>query len=98
MKAAKVRQPLCEVVLKNDPQITKELEEVLLDEVNIKSLRVEASLSKEVELNLELTGELINEGKYRELVRLIQGLRQELNYSPNDFVDLSIAKAEENDF
>ncbi len=98
MKAAKVRQPLCEVVLKNDPQITKELEEVLLDEVNIKSLRVEASLSKEVELNLELTGELINEGKYRELVRLIQGLRQELNYSPNDFVDLSITKAEENDF
>lgn len=51
-----------------------------------------------MELNLELTDELINEGKYRELVRLIQGLRQELNYSPNDFVDLSIAKVEESDF
>jgi hypothetical protein len=49
-------------------------------------------------LDVSLTLELINEGKYRELVRLIQDLRQELNYSPNDLIDLAIVKHNDNEF
>lgn len=86
----KVRQPLNEVKFKTDAKLTEELYSILKDEVNVKNIRVDESITNEIELDLVLTPELINEGKYRELVRAIQDLRQEFNFSPNDLIDISI--------
>jgi hypothetical protein len=70
----------------------------LKDEVNVKNVEFDSNIENDMELDITLTEELVNEGKYRELIRLIQDLRQESNYSPNDIIDLAIVIQDKNDF
>lgn len=97
-KAVKVRQPLNALKIKKEMNILDGILDILKDEINVKNVLFDPSINDEMELDLNLTPELINEGKYRELIRLIQDLRQELGYSPNDLVDLSITNISEDDF
>jgi hypothetical protein len=64
--------------------------EILKDEINVKEILFSEKINEDMNLDINLTTELINEGKYRELVRLIQGVRQEAKCNPNDVMDLSI--------
>ncbi|MDD4784714.1 MAG: DUF5915 domain-containing protein [Candidatus Paceibacterota bacterium] len=97
-KAIKVRQPLKALIVKNKMEINEQLLDILKDEINVKEIIFDDSITGEMDLDTNLTEELINEGKYRELVRLIQDLRQELKYSPNDLIDLAIIQNDNNDF
>jgi len=70
----KVRQPL--LSLEVDRKFTKEISEIIKDEVNVK----EVKQGKEIKLDTEITPELKQEGLSREIVRQIQNLRKKADY------------------
>ncbi len=77
-KAIPVRQPLSKVTIHSDrKKISSELETLLCEEVNIKSV-VWGSIKKEVQIVLDttITPDLKAEGDMRELIRAVQNLRK----------------------
>jgi len=85
----KIRQPLSSISLKKKINLSKNMKTILLDEINIKKILFNPKQKDEIVLDKKLTNELIEEGQYRELVRTIQGIRQELNLVPKDKIILS---------
>lgn len=81
-----VRQPLSKLTIKES--LAKEYEQILLDEINVKELIVDASLSEACVLDTALTEELIEEGDVRNLMRAIQDARKEKGLTPKDVVVL----------
>jgi isoleucyl-tRNA synthetase len=87
----KVRQPLAKLIIKAGvPEITKELQEIIKDEVNVKEVIVDANLTTPISLDTELTVELRQEGEVRELIRQIQDWRKETGLQPNQRVAVAI--------
>ncbi|MEK7542734.1 MAG: class I tRNA ligase family protein [Patescibacteria group bacterium] len=93
----KVRQPLATLKIKNQSasrrtkiKITSELLEVLADEVNVKKVVVDSNIKDEIELDTNVTIELREEGLVRELVRMIQDLRQSAKLEPKDKIVVMI--------
>lgn len=83
----KVRQPLRSVIVGQAEHLTYlvELEEIILNELNVKQVvwkPDDVSVAR-VELELTLTPELIAEGEARELIRTIQGMRKEAGLQVN---------------
>ncbi len=73
----KVRQPLANVAVTAPSKPEDNLLAVLLEEVNVKTVKWTVGSDLTVNLNTELTPELEAEGKARELIRSIQKLRKE---------------------
>jgi isoleucyl-tRNA synthetase len=92
----KVRQPLAGMVLKNNILKGKDnLLSIVLDEVNVKSVTFNINVNdpsavSDVLLDTDLTPELIQEGKFRELVRNVQELRKTTGLTPDDTVIATI--------
>ncbi len=84
----KIRQPLSELRIKNN-ELSKDYFELIKDEVNVKNVLSDRTLSEEVKLLTELTPELIEEGKVREIIRNIQETRKEKNLKPTDQMEFS---------
>lgn len=82
----KVRQPLRELRVKNKEPRNKALLEVLQDEVNVKKIVFDSKLKEEIWLDTEITHKLKEEGWFRELVRLTQGLRQDAGLEPKNII------------
>ena len=81
----KVRQPLSEIKIKgNVLKGSGDLLEVLKEEINVKRVLHEPKLKEEVWLNTEITHELREEGWLRDLVRIIQQMRQDGKFEPKD--------------
>jgi isoleucyl-tRNA synthetase len=78
----RVRQPLAGASVPGPP-LEPELEAIVLDELNLKSLRYHQH-DHQVELDTALTPELRAEGLGRELVRRIQGMRKEAGFNVED--------------
>jgi len=74
----KVRQPLPS--LEVDCEFTKEISEIIKDEVNVKKM----VLGKNIKLDTNITSELKQEGLSREIVRQIQSLRKKADYNLDD--------------
>lgn len=76
----KVRQPLAKAVVTGARQPSAALADVLKDEINVKLITWRANKSNtsklEVELDTQLTPDLVAEGEARELIRNIQKLRK----------------------
>lgn len=88
----KVRQPLSKMWIKNlRLQANSDLSDILKDEVNVKEVVFDPSLESEVELDTTVTPALKEEGTLREVVRSVQGLRQDAGLRPKDEVVLMIA-------
>jgi isoleucyl-tRNA synthetase len=81
----KVRQPLTKVYLENIP--SKEMIEVVKEELNVK----EVGLGDELSLDLELTPELKKEGLMREVVRVIQSARKNAELNVDDRIKLRLS-------
>lgn len=81
----KVRQPLTKVYLENIP--SKEMIEVVKEELNVK----EVGLGDELSLDLELTPELKKEGLMREVVRVIQSARKKAELNVDDRIKLNLS-------
>jgi len=77
-----VKQPLNSLST-TTPKLPSELEDLVKDEVNIKNIEWLDNKEKGVEIKLdtEITKELEEEAKARELIRKIQGVRKKMNMS-----------------
>ncbi len=88
----KVRQPLALATLNsvkydsvlNDENYLKEIKE----EVNIREIKTGKNSEKLCELDTNITEDLKVEGTYRELVRMIQDKRKEMNLKVSDTVEI----------
>ena len=93
----KVRQPLNELRIKNK-KLGKEYLDLIRDELNVKNIVVNSNLEQEVELDIELTPELIEEGKLRDAIRSIQDTRKERGLKPNEKMKYVLSAGEEDFF
>ena len=81
----KVRQPLAEYVYEGEP-LDEYYEQIIADEVNVKSVRV----GEKSYLDKHLTEELLEEGFIRELIRFVQAARKKAGLEVDDRIKLSI--------
>ena len=86
----KVRQPLGNLKINTPVEISQSGIDIIRDEVNIKNISIAIAKELSVELDLALTPELIIEGKVREYIRAIQGLRKNAGCQYNDIVNIYI--------
>jgi len=91
-KKIKVRQPLAKLEINTKKLSIKDTEfiELIKDEVNVKGVSINLQLKGEIELDTVITKELREEGLMRDLVRMVQDLRQEGGCVPKDRVYLMI--------
>lgn len=88
-KQIKVRQPLGKVMVKSPLKLSL-YHELLCEELNVK--RVEESEAKEmnVELDTDMTPELLSEGEAREIVRQIQDERKKIGTNLDQKIVVSL--------
>jgi isoleucyl-tRNA synthetase len=84
-----VRQPLAALKVKSQLSIfigplSGQLLDLVKDEVNVKTVVVDAAIEKDVELDLDITPALKQEGEFRELIRKVQDMRKEKGLSVGD--------------
>jgi isoleucyl-tRNA synthetase len=88
-KGIKVRQPLASLKLKtNSYKLTAEFLDIIADEVNVKEVIYDSKMSNDIELDINITQELRQEGLMREFVRQIQSLRKNANLTPSDKIEI----------
>ncbi|HYF10265.1 MAG TPA: class I tRNA ligase family protein, partial [Candidatus Paceibacterota bacterium] len=95
-KGMKVRQPLAllrvpALAFSNDADRAY-AEDILRDEVNVKSVEFSKDLEGRVELDTALTPELEEEGRAREFMRAVQDFRKKLKLEPNDRITLTLSE------
>ncbi|MEO8691819.1 MAG: isoleucine--tRNA ligase [Candidatus Saccharimonas sp.] len=86
----KVRQPLACVTV---PSLGKyiDFESILLEELNVKAVKV----GEEVTLDDKITPELKREGQAREVIRHVQSARKSANLNIDDRIDLTIETSDD---
>jgi isoleucyl-tRNA synthetase len=93
----KVRQPLSMLKIKNK-ELGEEYLEIIKDELNVKAVVVDEKIEGEVELDTNLTPELVEEGKMRDAVRAIQEWRKEQGLNPGEKAKYEIPVGQEDLF
>jgi isoleucyl-tRNA synthetase len=88
----KVRQPLLLVKIKNE--IKENILDLIKEEINVKEIIVDKGINNEIELSLEITPELKEEGLVRDIVRHIQQMRKEQGFVPKDKIIVHYQKSE----
>jgi isoleucyl-tRNA synthetase len=83
----KVRQPLAGAIVPG-PRLDAELEAIVLDELNLKSIAYGPAEGREVTLDTDITPELRLEGLARDLVRRIQDARKQAGFNIEDRIEL----------
>ncbi len=84
-----VRQPLASLKIKNT-KLGEEYLELIKDEINVKEIVFDSSITNDVELDIGISAELKEEGNYREFVRALQDMRKKMGLTPSDVITLSI--------
>jgi len=90
----KVRQPLAKLEIKNF-DLGDEYIDLIKDELNVKEVTRNKKLEGEVNLDLEITPELKQEGQYREFSRALQDMRKKMDMKPNQEAEVVIETGEE---
>ncbi|MCL6500933.1 MAG: isoleucine--tRNA ligase [Candidatus Pacearchaeota archaeon] len=87
-----VRWPLSSLKVKSDKKLklSKELQEIIARQVNVKKIVFTEGKSLEVELDTKLTPELESEGYAREMTRLIQETRKKAGLKKEQKIALAI--------
>ena len=92
--AIKVRQPLSRVTLMPSIELLEDhrsvLEEIVKEEVNVKTVVFGRGDSKEVILDIEMSPELKQEGLMREIIRNVQKARKDAGLEVDDRIHLVI--------
>lgn len=83
-----VRQPLSKLSVKT--KLPNTHIDIIKDEVNVKEVAIDPSITEEVMLDTNITPELKEEGIVRELIRAIQDMRKESGLTIQDRVSLVI--------
>ncbi len=84
----KVRQPLA--ILRTNIELEPVYAVIVAEEINVKKIVYDASLTERVALDTTITSELKAEGNARELMRAIQDARKEMGLTPEDKVTLVV--------
>ncbi len=84
-----LKQPLLEVKL-HGYDVSKEHEEIILEELNVKKVTLVRSEEKKIKLNTAITPDLEAEGIAREITRNIQAARKKANLVKEDLIELEI--------
>jgi isoleucyl-tRNA synthetase len=87
-----VKQPLSKLFVK-EYSLDLKYGDLVKDELNVKEVVESKTITELVELNTEITSELKQEGDYRELVRMIQGIRKEKGLTPSDVIELTLPES-----
>ena len=85
-----VRQPLTKIEVK-DYEFSDKYIELIKDELNVKEVVYNVSISDEVVLDTKITSELKAEGEYRDFMRELQDTRKRLGLAPGDKMVMSVA-------
>ncbi len=80
----KVRQPLSSLTLTSKTTLPEDLKQVICQEVNVKELIEKAGVELKVELDLNITEDLKQEGEAREIIRKIQQERKKLGMTRDE--------------
>lgn len=86
----KLRQPLASVEYSSSEKLPDDLEEIVKEELNVKSVEFKKASEPSVVLDTNLTEDLKKEGEAREIIRNIQKLRKEQNLTLNDAIELTL--------
>ncbi len=93
-----VRWPLSEVMIHTkNVKAVKNLDDLIRRQVNIKKIIVKESKEEKIELNKQLSPELLKEGYTRELIRRIQDLRKKSNLKKEDKIEINIKSSQDFD-
>jgi isoleucyl-tRNA synthetase len=87
----KVRQPLASLMVRDLQVKDKELLSILADEINVKAIKKDNKLEEDVVLDTKITPALEKEGWVRDLVRSVQGLRQDAGLRPHDKINIFLS-------
>jgi isoleucyl-tRNA synthetase len=90
----KVRQALTSLKVKDLKINKKEIINLIKDEVNVKEVISDKSINEAVELDINITPELKEEGEVREIIRQIQQIRKEMKLVPEDTISVLYQKSE----
>ncbi len=85
-----VRQPLATLKVKKPLMLSHAHVDLIKDEVNVKEVIVDTSIATDVELDVNITPHLKEEGDLREFLRKIQDMRKEKNLSVGDVAVLTV--------
>jgi isoleucyl-tRNA synthetase len=85
-----LKWPLAKATISYDKKLNKELEKIVLNQLNIKKIIWKESSEIKVEFDTKLTPELEAEGYARELSRKVQAFRKKLGLEKKDKIDLLI--------
>ena len=87
----KVRQPLLSLKVKSKTLEGKEeFLELIKDEINVKEIIFDVTIAGDVELDLNITKELKEEGMVRDIIRAVQELRKGKGLMPGDQIELIV--------
>jgi len=89
-----VRQPLASVTLRHG-ELVQELKDIIADELNVKQVYFKPEMDAEVGLDLEMTPELIEEGKLRDMLREMQKARKNAGLKPGEYTGAKILATKE---
>jgi isoleucyl-tRNA synthetase len=99
VKGIKVKQVLASLTIKNLKSKIKDNKDFLqtvMDEINVKEIIFNGKINNEVELDINITESLKEEGFLRDLIRQVQAERKEQKLIPQDriLVEISLSEKE----
>lgn len=87
----KVRQPLSQLTVHSEQLTGKaDLLAIIAEEVNVKNVKIDNTMTDAVQLDTTITDELKEEGDLRDLIREIQDLRKQAGLNPKDQAVLTV--------
>ncbi len=93
-----LRWPLAKAKMIVDKKISKELQKIISDQLNVKKLEIKLGKEISVEFDSAMTPELEAEGYVREISRKIQAFRKELGFEKKQVIELQIVVEEDEQF
>ena len=86
----KLRQPLAKLTYSLSRKLSDDLEEVIAQELNVKSVEYKKSSAPKpaVELDTVVTQDLAEEGKAREIIRQVQQMRKDATLTLKDKIEI----------
>lgn len=84
----KVRQPLQTLSIRRE--LNEALHDIIKEEINVKEVVSDSTLTNEIALDTTITPELQKEGDVRDLIRLIQSARKEAALAPGESAKASL--------